>query len=262
MIPVSIVDGISINIDGISINYVENGSGPVLLYIHGNTGSLLWFDRVMSIPGWRTIALDIPNFGRSGPLPGEISIDRYADAVASFIGALDVKRPVVVGHSLGGSVALSLAARYPELLRALVLVDSGPPSGLKTPVESHPAIEMMRTNPQVLAMALKAVVPTMSDEAWFAALVEEARLMAEPAWIGNAVALGKMDLRGRLVGFTRPVLVIHGGKDVIITAEMAEETRAAFPHARLVELPELGHSVIAEDPTRFKALLMDFLSSL
>ncbi|MEI6876695.1 MAG: alpha/beta hydrolase, partial [Spirochaetota bacterium] len=129
-------------------------------------------------------------------------------------------------------------------------------------VERHPAIEMMRTNPQVLAMALKAVVPTMSDAAYFGRLVADAALMSGPAWIGNAVALGSMDLTGRLRGFTKPVLVIHGGKDIIITAAMAEETRDAFPESRLIELPELGHSVIVEDPGRFKALLLDFLSGI
>lgn len=251
-----------IDVGGIAISYVEWGAGIPVLYVHGNIGSSRWWARVMDLPGARTVALDMPNFGRSGPLPGEVSIERYADAVAAFIGAKGLDRPVLVGHSLGGAVALSLVARKPGLVRGLVLVDSGPPSGLVTPVERHPAIELMRTNPQVLAMALRAVVPTLTDEALFAALVEDAKLMALPAWIGNAVTLGKMDLRGKLGGFRKPVLVIHGGRDVIITAAMADETRAAFPDARLVELPEVGHSVIVEDPARFIAIMKEFIAGL
>jgi branched-chain amino acid transport system permease protein len=251
-----------IEVEGIAINYVECGAGPALLYVHGNTGSLRWFDRVMEVPGWRTLALDLPNFGRSDPLPGDIGIDRYAAVLASFIVALGLERPVLVGHSLGGSVVLALAASRPELSRALVLVDSGAPSGLATPAERHPAIEMMRTNPAVLALALKAVVPTLSDEAFFASLVADARLMAPPAWIGNAVALGKMDLGGKLATYPNPVLVVHGGKDLIITAEMAEETRGSFPSSRLVELPEIGHSAIVEDPPRFLSILAAFLGGL
>jgi branched-chain amino acid transport system permease protein len=175
---------------------------------------------------------------------------------------LHLEGAVVVGHSLGGSVALSLAARHAKLIGGLVLVDSGAPSGLKTPVERFPAIEMMRTNPQVLAMALRAVVPTLADEAFFSRLVADAALMAVPAWIGNAVALGEMDLVGKLGEFIKPVLVIHGGKDIIITSAMAEETRAAFPDAKLVEIPEVGHSVIVEDPERFRGILRDFLGKL
>jgi len=256
------MDCFSLDLDGVSVDYVEAGEGIPVLYVHGNTGSLRWWERVMVLPGARTVALDLPNFGGSGPLSGEISIERYADAVAAFIAAMGLDRPVLVGHSLGGAVVLSLTARWPALARGLVLVDSAPPSGFRTPEERHPAIETMRTNPQVLAAALRAVVPTLKDEAFFAALVEDARRMAAPAWIGNAVALGKLDLGGALGAFTAPVLVIHGGKDVIISAEMAAQTARAFPEARLVEIGEVGHSVIVEDPARFLALMRDFLSSL
>ena len=55
----------SINVDGCGISYVEEGQGKPLLYIHGNTGSKTWFSRVMLVPGYRTIAVDMPNFGRS-----------------------------------------------------------------------------------------------------------------------------------------------------------------------------------------------------
>jgi branched-chain amino acid transport system permease protein len=252
----------TIDIGGINWYYIDRGSGPAIVLVHGNTGSSAWFDRVMDIPGFRCVAPDLPNFGRSSPLPGPITIDAYAEALSLFIRTAGLKDAVLVGHSLGGSVCQALVARHPELVRALVLVDSGAPSGLKTPVDRHPAIEMMRTNPQVLAMALRAVVPTLADEAYFARLVADAALMATPAWIGNAVALGEMDLRGKLGDFNKPVLVIHGGKDVIITAAMAEETRAAFPDARLIELPEIGHSVTVEVPERFVALLREFVEGL
>jgi len=256
------VENEKVVIQGIEWAYSSSGSGRPLVMVHGNTGCRLWWEKVMGIGGWRCVAPDLPNFGDSSPLPGRISIAAYAEALASFVKALGLEGAVLVGHSLGGSICQALVAGHPDLVSALVLVDSGAPSGLKTPVERHPAIEMMRTNPQVLAAALKAVVPTLVDEAFFARLVAGAARMAEAAWIGNAVALGEMDLSGRLTGFARPVLVLHGGKDVIVTGAMAAETVAAFPKARLVELPEVGHSVIAEDPPRFLALIEDFLAGL
>jgi branched-chain amino acid transport system permease protein len=253
------MDGTVVDIGGIGIFFVEHGKGIPILYVHGNTGSGRWFERAMDIPGVRTVALDMPNFGRSNPLPGEPDIDRYADAVATFIRELGLDRPVLVGHSLGGAVAISLAARFPRLIRALVLVDSAAPSGLVTPRDRHPVIEMMRTNRTVLAQALRAVVPTLADEVFFQSLVEDAARMAAPAWVGNAEALGRFDYRGRTASFTGPVLVAWGRKDIIITEAMARETAAAFPDARLEIMEDIGHSVMAENPKRFVSILNQFL---
>jgi pimeloyl-ACP methyl ester carboxylesterase len=253
-------------VDGLSVFFLAAGAGTPILFVHGNTGSSAWWKMSMDLPGWRTVALDMPNFGRSGPLPGyraeTADLAAYAAGLARFIEEAGLERPVVVGHSLGGAVAQALVAARPELVRALVLVDSGPPSGLVTPKERHPAIEAMRANPQILHAALKAVTPTMRDDAWFAQLVADARLMAEPAWIGNAEALSRFDLRGKLAGFDKPVLVVWGRKDVIVTEAMARETAAAFPRAKLLVLETVGHSVMVEDPGLWRGILLAFLAEL
>lgn len=260
------MDGGTILVNGLPVFYVATGAGVPVLFVHGNTGSSLWWRDSMDLSGFRTVALDLPNFGRSGPVPGyspgNARLETYADYLAAFIEAMKLDRPVLVGHSLGGAVAQALVATRPELARALVLVDSAAPSGLVTPAERHPAIELMRANPAVLAMALKAVVPAMTDEAWFAALVEDAKLMAAPAWIGNAEALSRFDLRGKLVGFGKPVLVVWGRKDVIVTETMARETVEAFPDARLVVVEEAGHSVMAELPATWRKILQEFMAAL
>jgi pimeloyl-ACP methyl ester carboxylesterase len=244
---------------GYKLYYVESGKGFPLLYVHGNTGSSRWFEKVMDFPGARALAFDLPNFGRSSAAPSATEIDVYGDAIGGFIEALRLKDPVLVGHSLGGAAAISLAARRPELVKSLVLVDSAPPSGLVTPPEHIPLLAMMRTNRAVLSQALRGVTPTLKDEAFFESLVDDALLMAEPAWVGHAEALGKFDYRGRCSAFKKPVLVLWGRKDLIVNEAMARETAAAFPDARLEILEDVGHSVVAEDPQRFKKLLSDFL---
>lgn len=213
----------------------------------------------MDIAGARTIALDMPNFGQSGPLPGPLTVDAYADAVAAFIRALDLGQAIIVAHSLGGAVAISLAVRYPRLVRGLVLVDSAAPSGLVTPRDRYPLIEMMRTRRDILSQALRAVVPTLKDEAFFDALVDDASKMAEPAWVGNAEALSGFDYRGRCSAYTGPVLVAWGRKDLIVTEAMARETAAAFPGARMEILDDVGHSVMAEDPERFTTVVEEIV---
>jgi branched-chain amino acid transport system permease protein len=254
------MQGAVMNVGGTDIYYVEKGEGLPVVLVHGNTGSCRWFERVMDIPGCRTVALDLPNFGRSGPLPGAPAIDGYADFVARFIEALGLQEPLLVGHSLGGSIATSLAVRHPRLPRALVLVDSAAPSGLVTPAERHPVIEMMRTNKAVLARALAAVVPTLKDEAFLAALVDDAAVMAAPAWIGNVLTLNTFNCTALCANFKGPVLVIWGRKDAILTEEMARETVTAFPRASLRILEGVGHSVMVEDPAEFVRIISAFIA--
>jgi pimeloyl-ACP methyl ester carboxylesterase len=246
----------------VQVHYVEQGEGVPVLYVHGNTGSCRWFERVMDVPGCRTVALDMPNFGRSGPLAGEPDMDRYAEAVAGFIRSRGLDRPVLVGHSLGGGVCISLAARFPGLARAMILVDSAAPSGLVTPEERHPAIEMMRTNRAVLVQALAAVAPALADREFLDSLVDDAARMAAPAWVGNARALSRFDYVGRCGAFTGPVLVLWGRRDVIVTEAMARETAAAFPSGRLEILEHVGHSAMVEDPAGFARIVSAFAAGL
>lgn len=241
----------------------EAGAGPrtgvPVVYVHGNTGSSIWFSLVMNVPGCHVVALDMPNFGQSSPLEGDISIQRYAAYVAGFMDEKELKGAVVVGHSLGGCVVQALALERPDLVKAMVLVDSGAPNGLITPKDRYPFIELMRTNRAVLEQALRAVMPTLKNDELFKAIVENAQKMAQPAWIGNAEALSHFDITARCSEYKGPVLVIRGALDPIITADMAETTAKAYPKAHLVMLEGVGHSVIVEQPDIFVRLLGDFV---
>lgn len=250
-------------IGGRATHYIAAGSGEPVVWIHGNTGSCRWFERVMDIPGYRHLAPDLPNFGRSASLEGVPDIAAYAEAVRAFMGALGAGKAIIVGHSLGGAVAMALATAHPELAKALILVDSCAPTGLKTPETHYPILEMMRTNKALLAQAFRGgVMPTMKDEALFQALVDDAMLMAAPAWSGNARALERFDRAAACGKFAAPVLVVRGEKDAIITEAMARETAAAFPAARLELLDGVGHAVLVEDPDRFKKLFVEFAASI
>ncbi len=255
--------GAFITVLNVPIYYVESGSGPAILYIHGNTGSSYWYSKVMDIPGFRTIALDMPNFGRSGRIdeaaaPDTSDLDLYADYVAGFIEKLGLDKPLVVAHSLGGGVAISLASRRPELSRAMILVDSAAPSGLQTPEDRYPLIEMMRTTRTVLKAALGSVVPALTDPDFLEKAVDEALLMNPASFTGNARALTRFDYRGKCSGYTAPVLVVWGRKDIVVTEAMMRETVEAFPNAEPEIVGHVGHSPMAEDPEYFVKLVAGF----
>ena len=247
-----------VTVMGLSIHYRAAGEGKPLVYVHGNTGSSLWFSKVMDVPGFKTYAPDLPNFGRSDPMPGPVEIGRYADYLKGFMDALGLGPSLVIAHSLGGAVAQALAISHPENLSGLVLVDSSSPTGLQTPVDRHPLIEAMRQDKAFLAKALAGTVPTLKDSDFFQSLVDEAARMGAPAWIGNAEALSVFDVSARTRSFAKPVLVLWGRSDYIVTEVMARQTAEAYPGAELQILDGVGHSVIVEDPERFLGILARF----
>ncbi|GAB1455032.1 MAG: alpha/beta fold hydrolase [Spirochaetia bacterium] len=251
------MEGKSITVKGKNLSYVEKGSGSPIVLVHGNTGSKLWWRDVMDIPGHRLIALDMPNFGSSDAID-VADIDVYADYVGAFIVALKLASPMLVGHSLGGAVVMSLAARNPAIAKSLVIIDGASPAGLVTPEASYPYIEMFKTNRPMMRQALAAVAPTLQDDATLDGLTDDAMRMAPLAFAGNARALERFNYEGRAGDFKGPVLVIWGRKDGIITEAMARETAAAYKGSRLEILEDVGHSVMVEDPARFKRLILDF----
>ena len=257
----TVMEGKFQSVNNQKIFYREYGEGSPIVYIHGNTGSSRWWDLVKDIPGYKTIALDLPNFGMSSSLD-IADIDVYADYVAEFIKVQNIKNPIIAGHSLGGAVLISLAVRYPDIPQAIVLIDSADPSGLKTPEEHYVVIELYKTSRDLMYKALQAVTPAMDNPTLLQQLVDDAMIMAPHAYAGNARALERFNYTGRTKNYTKPVLVLWGAKDIIITRSMAESTRDAFPQATLHVFEDVGHSVIVEKPQAFKDVFTAFIAKL
>jgi len=244
----------TITIKNTEMFYRIQGSGPPMVFVHGNTGSSIWFSRVMDISGYTTYAPDLPNFGTSGHID-TADIDMYADYLKGWMDALRLENPVVLGHSLGGAVVISLAIRYPESVKKLILVDSAPLSGLKTPEEHYPIIEQYKRNRDLMKQALASIVPTLEDEEFLEKLTDSAMKMNPIAYTGNARALERFDYQGRGEEFTGPVLVFVGEKDILINEETGRKTAEAFPKGEFRLLEGVGHSVMVEAPDTFKQIV-------
>ena len=119
--------GRSIEVDGVHLHYVEAGEGPPLLLLHGLNGSTFGF-RLLApylTPHYRTIALDLMGFGYSDrPQHRDYSLGAQARLVDGFLDALGIERASVLGHSLGGAVAMHLALEFPERVDRLILASS------------------------------------------------------------------------------------------------------------------------------------------
>jgi pimeloyl-ACP methyl ester carboxylesterase len=130
-------------LDGLRLYYERAGSGtPELLFVHGwccdHTAFQPQFDHFASTHA--VTALDLRGCGRSDCPESGYEIRDFADDLARFCAAVGIEKPVVVGHSLGGMIGIELAARYPSLPRALVLVDPGPIDPLPATVQTFTAL--------------------------------------------------------------------------------------------------------------------------
>jgi len=129
--------------DGVKLYYDETGSGPAMVFIHG------WCcNRTYFAPQYehfskrhRVITVDLRGHGESDAPEGEYSMPAFADEVAWMLGELGVTSAVIVGHSMGGTVAAALAARHPGLVKGAIAVDSGIVSSEGFRTRSGPILE-------------------------------------------------------------------------------------------------------------------------
>ena len=254
------------HVDGRRLAHHDVGSGRAVVLVHGNFASKRWYRELLAAPpaGARLLALDLPNFGDSDPLGAPITMAAYADALRGFVATLGLERPVLVGHSMGGAVVLEAAASDPEAWSALVLVDGSAPEGLTTPEEHYPLLEMFKGNGPLLKQALTPLLASRRPPD-FDDLIADALRMHPDAFGGNARALHDLDLAPRLAAYRGRVLVLRGGLDPLITAEMAASTADAFTGAAHVQLEtwdDVGHSPATEAPERFAARLAELLAAL
>lgn len=231
-----------------------------LVALHGNFASCAWWADLLAAPpqGWRVLAPDLPGFAGTA-FAGEVSIPAYADWLEGWLAAQGAGHPVLLGHSLGGAVALEAAARRPEAYAGLVLAASAPLSGLVTPEENYPVLELLRGHEQLRELSLGALFPSCRPDN-FATLLEHAAQMAPGHYSGNARALASWSVEpARLAGL--PALVLGGELDRLITPELVRTQAAALGTAATL-LPGVGHGFPQEDPATFRTLLQEFLKTL
>jgi lipase len=161
-----------------------------LLAIHGITANhLAWSWLVRALPGWRIIAPDLRGRGGSNALPGPYGMATHADDMAALLAATGDDAVTVVGHSMGGFVALVLANRHPELVRRLVLVDGGLPMPIPQGITPEQAAQAV-----IGPAAERLTTEFPSVEAYLAFWRQHPAF--KPAWGDDVAAYATYDLQG------------------------------------------------------------------
>ncbi|MCX7813183.1 MAG: alpha/beta fold hydrolase [Pseudothermotoga sp.] len=242
------------------IHYVEAGEGVPIVCIHGNFGSFRWFKPILGkIEGFRTIALDLPNFGFSDWC--NPSIDTYAKAVEEFSEKLNLKQVVLMAHSLGGAVAMKLALRRPDLLKGLILIDPCPVDGLQTPSENLPYLELYKRNRSMVRKSLYGLLSSVRDRKFVEKLVDDALKMNPNAVYAHAEELAKFDLTRELEQYRVKTMVLWGDMDPLLTREQMEKTSRAL-NAELIIIQNAGHTPFVESTELFLKKVHNFLKEV
>lgn len=197
-------------------------------------------------------APEFPGFG-AAPADPDATIASFADAVAARLARRTTTgRAVVCGVSMGGYIALALAARHPARVAGLILVgtraDRDSEDVRRGRFEAATAIELGQVDTFLDDVLPRATHPDASEDS--RAAVRAIARRQDPTAIATALrALGnREDRTGQLAGMTMPALVVHGADDMIIPVDVAERTAAGLPDARLVVMPRTGHLAALERP--------------
>lgn len=274
-----------VSVDGIDVAYTDTGrGGPAILLVHGLGSNLLvWRKTVDALArDHRVVAIDLPGYGRSSKKNYPYSMAFFADVVDRVIARLGLDRPVVIGHSMGGQIAMTHALRFPKRSRALVLAA---PAGFETfePGEGQWLVEVVSkefikaTPPETLyANVANTFAGDVPDEALFL-YAHRVQIIDGPEFDAYAYAnarsvraMVKGPVFERLPEIEVPVLVVFGAEDKLIpnqalhggtTQEVAERATRRLPKARLVLLPGAGHLLQLERPTPWVGAVRHFLAT-
>ncbi len=227
---------------------VGSGAEPLVL-LHGLSGSGRWWHRNLAglSRGRRVLVPDMIGFGRT-PCPGPIpTIADLAAILDRWMEHLGVESAHVAGHSMGGQIAVHLAARFPERVRRLVLVDS---AGL------HPA-----PTPRTLARFAADILPPVRwGDPTFLPIILRDSLRAGPRSITRSLAHILNENVGPLLPrIAAPTLVLWGERDSFVPLEHAREFRARIPDAQLVVLERAAHNPMVDRPVEFNRVVLRFL---
>lgn len=212
-----------------------------LVLVHGASGSHLDWSKQLRQLG--SVALDLPGHGRSSG-SGRRHVKEYAEDVISLLDALEISQAVVMGHSMGGAIAQTIALEHPSRLKGMILIGTG------AKLRVHPDIvERVKTD-------YEAVVELLKDWFWgedapeaMRELAAEAMLKVDPeVTYHDYKACDEFDIRSELADISTSTLVIGGTQDKMTPFKYSQYLADNLPDAQLVKIEGGGHMMALEYP--------------
>ncbi|HEY2993744.1 MAG TPA: alpha/beta fold hydrolase [Methylomirabilota bacterium] len=266
-------------VDGLSLHYDVAGRGPAVVLVHGLGGfGASWRDTIDALATRATVfAVDLPGFGRSAKPRTTYRLGYFARALHGFLEGLGVGQASLVGHSLGGAVAVTYALTHPSRVERVALVSAVVPGFsfrmslgyrlIAVPVLGEALAMCGRARFYKAAIARcfhtprRAAVDFLVDHDYAERTGPEARA----AWLATArhiredFVAHRADYRRAIATLDLPVLVVHGRQDPAVAPLHATEVAASFPRASLRWVDACGHFPHLEHAQVVNGWLAEFL---
>jgi pimeloyl-ACP methyl ester carboxylesterase len=274
------IERVEVWLHGQRVNFTIAGQGPAVVLIHGVAGRAAQWDQIVRLLAetHTVIAPDLLGHGESAKPRGDYSLGAHASGVRDLLVGLNLERASIVGHSLGGGIAMQFAYQFPERCERLVLVSSGglgdevhpllraatlPGSEFLLPFLAHPRVLSaaslvpralgrigLRTSPDLTEMARG--YQSLSNAEARSAFIHTLRGVIDPT--GQRInASDRLYLSSKM-----PALIVWGRRDRIIPVQHARPAHEGMPGSRLELFDDAGHFPQLDDPPRFARLLEDF----
>jgi len=256
--------------NGVRLEIAEKGprDGIPVLMLHGITDSRRSFEPIWNdLPAdWHAIAVSQRGHGASDQRPTDYGTRDFAADLALLAEALDLPPMVVVGHSMGSSVALQLAADRPDLVRALVGIGTFARYGDKPELRAFRDADLEALHDPIPdAVAREFQLSTLAspiDAALLEGFVRESRKVPARIWRAAFDGLLADSFCAGIPTIQVPVLLVWGSADVYARRSDQDLLRSALPRAQLLTYEQAGHALHWEQPLRVANDIADFVSTL
>ncbi|NDJ78426.1 MAG: alpha/beta hydrolase [Chloroflexi bacterium] len=260
------------------IHYETYGRGRPVLLLHGWLGSwVLWRDTIEVLGReFRTYALDFFGFGESGVVVSSDNAERqaqdsftvptYVEMVNQFMERLGIKKAPLIGHSMGGTVSLSTAMRYPERVVKVCVIGSpinGNSLNLLLKLSGNPTVAsifwLFKGRGLLLFLRGYSYFMARDGRAMSRMITKDVSMISVESFFQSIGTLRETDLRPRLDQIRMPTLGMYGKRDIIVRPSENETLKQGIPHAQIEWFPDAGHFIMMDSPERFITTLRNWL---
>ncbi len=213
---------------------------------------------------YRTYALDFWGFGESGKKRETYAVQDFVSLVDQFMEQLGIVNAPLVGHSMGGTVSLSVAIKYPQRVSKVVVVGSpivGSSLALPLKLAGYRGIAFMLFNMMgTFRLGVRIASPIICRDERFPDMMDrDLTSTTLQSFLLSIASLRRTDLRPMLGQIQVPALGMYGDRDVIVHPRQWEPMKAGIPQAEIERFPSAGHFIMLEEPRKFGERLKTFL---